>query len=114
MASIRRGDVWLVDFSPTVGAEVRKKRPALVVSNDLNNELAPLVTVVPLSTNVARVYPFEVRIPVEAGVRKASKAMANQIRTVSKARVMRKVGVLPPEVMKAVEDALLLHLAIER
>jgi mRNA interferase MazF len=114
MASIRRGDVWLVNFDPTMGAEVRKRRPAVVVSNDLNNELAPLVTVVPLSTNVSRIYPFEVRIPRETGMRKVSKAMANQIRTVSKKRVLRKLGLLPAEIMTAVEGAILLHLAIER
>ena len=114
MASIERGEIWLVNFDPTAGAEVRKKRPAVVVSNDLNNELAPLVTVVPLSGNVDRIYPFEVAVARDAGVRKDSKAMANQIRTVSKERLLKRLGKLPAGIMNAIDEAILLHLGIER
>jgi mRNA interferase MazF len=114
MVSIKRGDVWLVNFDPTIGAEVQKKRPALVVSNNLNNEFAPVVTVLPFSSNVSRVYPFEVFIPEKVGIKKASKAMANQIRTVSKERILHKLGSLPAKLIVAVEEAILLHLDIDR
>lgn len=104
----------LVNFDPTVGAEVRKRRPAVVISNDLNNRYAPVITVVPVSTNISRVYPFEVALPKEAGLRQDSKAMANQVRTVSKDRVLQHFGALPKRYLIEIEDAILLHLAIER
>ena len=63
MASIKRGDVFLVNFDPTVGAEARKTRPAVVVSNDINNAHSPIVSISPITSNVTRVYTFEVEIP---------------------------------------------------
>jgi len=110
MASSRRGDIVLVGLDPVVGSEVRKTRPCVVVSNDVCNQVSDLITVVPLSGNTRKIYPFEVLVP---GKRKA-KAMANQIRTVSRRRVVRKAGGVSMQVMSAIEEAILIHLGIER
>jgi len=114
MDSIRRGDVFLVDFDPTIGSETRKRRPAVVMSNDANNRFAPIVTVVPVTSNVEKVYPFEARLSRRTGLSRDSKAMANQIRTVSKERLGRRLCSLPSEAVARIEDAILLHLGIER
>lgn len=82
----------------------------MVVSNDVCNEVSDLLTVVPLSSSTRKVYPFEVLVPG----RKRAKAMANQIRTVSRRRVTRKTGSVSRQVMSAIEEAILLHLGIER
>lgn len=82
----------------------------MVVSNDVCNEVSDILTVVPLSGNTRRVYPFEVLVPGK----KRAKAMANQIRTVSRRRVVKKTGSVSPQVMSAIEEAILIHLGIER
>ena len=113
MASIRRGDVFLVNFDPTIGAEIRKARPALVVSNDINNRHSPVVSIVPITSNVSRIYSFEVGVPAGAGgLTRASKIMPNQTRAVDTLRFIRKLGHLPSSVMRQVDDALRLHYAI--
>ena len=63
MASIRKGCIYLVNFDPTVGAEVKKIRPAVVVSNDINNAHSPIISIAPISSRVARIFSFEVEIP---------------------------------------------------
>lgn len=115
MASrIERGDIVLVVLHGATGTETRKTRPAVVVSNDINNRVAPILTVIPLSSSVQRVYPFDVLLKTGHGVKKDSRAMANQIRTIDRQRVRRKLGKVGPETMSRIEDAILLHLGIER
>ncbi len=63
MASIRRGEIFLVNFDPTIGSEAKKTRPAVVVSNDINNAHSPIVSISPITSNVTRVYSFEVEVP---------------------------------------------------
>jgi len=63
MVSINRGDIFLVNFDPTVGAEAKKTRPAVVVSNDINNAHSPIISIAPITSNVTKVYSFEVEIP---------------------------------------------------
>jgi mRNA interferase MazF len=109
-ASIKRGDVFLLNFDPTVGAETRKTRPAVVVSNDINNAHSPIISIAPVTSNVTRVYSFEVEVPAETGgLRTLSKVMVNQTRAVDKARLLKKLGHLPAEIMKDVDRALILH-----
>lgn len=108
---IKRGEIYWVNLDPTIGSEMRKTRPALVVSNDVNNLHAQTVTVLPLTTSVEKVYPFEVRL--EAGVygnKEAAKVKANQIRTVDKRRLSKLVGFLPADRMAKVDAAIRLHL----
>jgi len=76
---IVRGGVYLVDLSPVIGSEIGKKRPAVVVSNDINNACADTVTVLPITSNVERIYPFEVFVPKgKGGLEKDSKVKVNQ------------------------------------
>jgi mRNA interferase MazF len=110
MDSIERGDVFLVNFEPTVGAEARKVRPAVVVSNDINNAHSPIVSISPITSNVSRIYSFEVEIPArKGGLDLPSKVMANQTRAVDKVRLIKKIGRLPQGIMREVDRALRLH-----
>ena len=115
---MRRGEVRLVDFEPTRGVEANKRRPAVVVSNDGANATAArlgrgVVTVVPLTSNVTYVYPFQVLLPAAAtGLGRDSKAQAEQVRSVAIERVGETAGLLPTDVMAALDDALRLHLAL--
>jgi mRNA interferase MazF len=114
MGSIKRGNVFLVNFDPTVGAEAKKTRPAAVVSNDINNSHSPIVSISPITSNVTRVYSFEVEItPGTGGLRARSKVMVNQTRAVDQIRLMKKLGNLPKEIMKQVNQALKLHYDLE-
>jgi mRNA interferase MazF len=114
MASIKRGEVFLVNFDPTVGAEARKTRPAVVVSNDVNNTHSPIISISPITSNVTKVYSFEVEIPSGmGGLRTRSKIMVNQTRAVDKIRLIKKLGHLSEELMDNVNQALKLHFAIE-
>lgn len=110
MASIERGDVFLVNFDPTVGAEAKKTRPAVIVSNNVNNTHSPLVSISPITSNVSKVYSFEVEIPARtAGLSNRSKIMPNQTRAVDKIRLLKKMGHLPQEVMNEIDQALKLN-----
>jgi mRNA interferase MazF len=114
MALIKRGEIYLVNFDPTVGSETKKTRPALVVSNDINNAHSPIVSISPITSNVTRVYSFEVEVPAgTGGLKVKSKVMVNQTRAVDKIRLLKKLGHLPPELMKEVNQALQLHYELD-
>jgi mRNA interferase MazF len=110
MASIKRGEVYLVNFDPTVGAEAKKTRPALVVSNDINNLHSPIVSISPITSGVTRVYSFEIEVPPgTGGLKVRSKVMINQTRAVDKIRLIKKLGQLPAGLMEEANQALKLH-----
>jgi mRNA interferase MazF len=112
----KRGDIYLVNFDPTIGHEVKKARPAVVITNDINNEFSPVLTVIPLSSNVSRVYPFEVFLPASeegVGLTKDSKIMVNQIRTVDKKRLIKKLSTISLDIIKEIESAIKLHFDME-
>jgi len=111
MTSPTRGEVWWVAFDPAVGGEIRKTRPAVVVSNDVANRVLNRVVVVPLSTRTTKVYPGEALLTFGG---RPAKAMADQIRAISKSRLARRGGTVSEDEMRAVEDAVLLHLGIRR
>ena len=115
---MRRGDIVWVDLDPSRASEANKRRPAVVVSNDGANRTAErlgrgVITVVPVTTNVSRVYPFQVLLPGdECRLPKTCKAQAEQIRSVSIDRVDGLAGRLPPELIEALDRAIRLHLAL--
>jgi mRNA interferase MazF len=106
---MKRGEVWWVNFEPSIGGEIKKKRPAVIVSNDAANRFLNRVQVVPLTSKADRVYPSEALV-VFAG--KESKAMADQLATVSKLRLMQRAGTLSPDDMLKVEEAIKVQLNI--
>ena len=113
-----RGEIRVVDFEPVRGSESSKRRPAVIVSNDGANITASqlnrgVITVVPVTSNVTRVYPFQVLLPAsECGLPSDSKAQAEQVRSVAIERVGRRVGQLTPSLREALDEALRLHLAL--
>lgn len=115
---VRRGEICLVDLEPVRGSEANKRRPAVIVSNDGANMSAErlgrgVVTVVPITSNVETVYPFQVLLKAGAsGLDWDSKAQAEQIRSVSVERVGGRVGVVPNDSLAALDEALRLHLAL--
>jgi mRNA interferase MazF len=115
---MRRGEVRVVDLDPIRGTEADKRRPAVIVSNDDATTTAArlgrgVLTVVPITSNVARVYPFQVLLPKgTAGLRRDSKAQAEQVRSVTIERIGRSVGQVPPALMNSLDEALRLHLAL--
>lgn len=115
---MRRGDIHLVDLDPVVGSEADKRRPAVIVSNEGANQAAArlgrgVVTVVPVTSNVERVYSFQVRLPAAAtGLVRDSKAQAEQVRSVSVRRIGAHLGSLPQGLMLDLDEALRQHLAL--
>lgn len=112
---MKRGEIYYANLDPTIGSETAKRRPVLLVSNNANNRAANTVTILPITSNVTRIYPFEVLIqPQDSGLSKPSKIQAQQIRTISKQRIEGSVvGCLGEVVMQQVDAALKLHLALD-
>lgn len=114
MSEITKGEIYLADLNPTVGSEISKTRPVLIVSNDVNNKYAATITTVPITSTTEKIYPFEVFLPQGEGhLTNDSKAKANQIRTIDKLRLKRRLGKISGSKLKEIEKAILIHLEIE-
>jgi len=106
---MRRGEVWWVNFEPSLGGEIRKQRPAIIISNDAANRHLNRVQVVPLTSNIEQVYPSEAVVTVAGQPRKA---MADQLTTVSKGRLSRLAGMVSREDLQGVERAIRVQLGL--
>ncbi len=115
---MRRGDIHTVDLDPSRGSEADKRRPAVIVSNDAANATARrlgrgVITVVPVTSNIERIYPFQVLLPAtDTGLDRDSKAQAEQIRSIAVERVGERLGVVPYALMLEIDEALRLHLVL--
>ena len=115
---MRRGEIRLVDLDPVRGSEANKRRPAVIVSNDAANTTAQrlgrgVITVVPVTSNIGRVYPFQVLLRADhTGLGRDSKAQAEQVRSIAVERVAGRIGSLRPDLLSALDEALRLHLGL--
>ncbi len=115
---MRRGEIRVVELDPGRGSEASKRRPAIIVSNDGANAVAArlgrgVITVLPITSNIRRIYPFQVRLPAAAtGLRQDSKAQAEQVRSVAVERLGERIGLVPAALMLQIDEALRLHLAL--
>ena len=106
---MKRGEVWWVDFEPALGSEVKKTRPAIIVSNDASNGAMGRVQVIPVTSNTSKLYVFESRIDVKGA---QGKAMADQIMTADKQRLKKRIGKVSPSEMLGIERAIKIQLGI--
>jgi mRNA interferase MazF len=111
---MKRGEIYYATLDPSIGSETAKRRPILIVSNNISNQAATTLTILPITSNVTKVYPFEVLLqPVDSGLPKVSKVQAQQIRTISKQRIAgNKISSLQESLMQIVDAAIKLHLAL--
>lgn len=109
----KRGDIWLVALDPALGAEIRKTRPALIISNNINNQYSQTITILPITDKGQKIYPVESVLSEQtSGLSKVSKIKCQQIRTIDKQRLVKKMGAIEDQEWKDIQKALLIHLGI--
>ena len=110
----RRGEVWLVNFDPTVGSEIQKTRPALIIQNDVGNRASSITIVAAITSIQKRPYPFQVFLPTgEGGVDHYSMVTLNHLRSIDRQLLVQRFGTVSQGVMKQVDQALLVSLGTE-
>jgi mRNA interferase MazF len=111
---MNKGEIYWADLGSTIGSEISKTRPVVIVSNDINNKYAATVTILPISSTVGKIYPFEVYLKKgEGAISNDSKIKVNQIRTIDKTRIKSLIGSLTKQKMIEVESAIKAHLDIK-
>lgn len=113
-ATPKRGEVWIVNFDPTIGSEIRKTRPAVILQNDIGNRFSSVTIAAAISSKFdERLYPTEVPIELpDGGLKEESVVLLNQIRTIDKQRLVKRTGTLRPETMEKVDRALQISLGL--
>ena len=114
MTNIKRGDIWLVNLDPTIGHEIKKVRPAVIIQNDIGNKYSPITIVAPItSQKTEKLYPIDVLLTKEnSGLEKRSKVLLSQIRALDKSRLVKKVGKLNDSALEQVDEALKMSLGL--
>ena len=110
---MKRGEIYFANLDPTMGDEIKKVRPVLIISNNANNKVANTITVIPITSNTNKIYPFEVFLDMkDSRLAKNSKAQCHQIRTISKHKIVNKKiqGVVNDAILVKIASALKLHL----
>ena len=108
---MKRGEVCWVEFDSAVGSEIKKTRPAVILSNGLANRQLARVIVMPVTSNTGRLYPGEARVQIEG---RSSKAMADQLMAADKSRLKSRLGAISKAELAEVEDAVAMHLGMKR
>jgi len=110
---IRRGDIYRVNLEPTRDSEAGEVRPCVVVTNNIANQENPILVILPLTSNIERIYPFQVLLPLErTGLEKDSKVQVEQIRALSVRRFGERLGFVPEDLMAKIDERIKLHLAL--
>ncbi len=114
MGEIKRGDIWLVNLDPTIGHEIKKARPGIIIQNDLGNRYSPMTIIAPVtSQKLENIYHFEVLMTRRtSGLKKDSKALLNHLRAIDKTRLIRKLGRLERETLEQVDEAIKVSLGL--
>jgi len=111
---MKRGDIWLVSLDPTIGHEIKKSRPAVIIQNDLGNKYSPITIIAPVtSKNIDKIYPVEISLTKKnSRLDKDSKALLNQIRAVDKRRLIKKIGKLNKEALVKLDESIKISLGL--
>ena len=113
MAYPKRGSVYLVNLDPTIGSEIKKTRPAVIIQNDVGNQYSPTTIIAPITSGEEAMYPIEVEVKKpEGGLKNNSIILLNQVRTVDKQRLVKRLGVLRPETLQKVDRAIALSMGL--
>lgn len=114
MAEVKRGDIWLVNLDPTIGHEIKKSRPAVIIQNDLGNKYSPITIIAPItSQNIQKIYPIDVFLAKRGSdLGKDSKVLLNQIRAVDKKRLIKRLGKVGYETMNKVNNSIKISLGL--
>ena len=114
MAEVKRGDIWLVGLDPTIGHEIKKLRPAVVIQNDLGNKYSPITIIAPItSQGTEKIYPIEVILDKKSsGLEKISKILLNQIRAIDKRRLIKRIGKVDYETIVKIDNAIRISLGL--
>lgn len=112
--NIKKGEIYIASLDPSIGTEIKKTRPVVIVSNNINNNYSRTITILLITSNTEKVYPFEVFVKKGiANLPKDSKLKADQIRTIDKSRIIKLIGLLPKEYIYKIDSAIKIHLDLD-